>query len=312
MPMFVSYSSLNSFRKCPRFYWWKHIRRLEKRSFVLPFIVGRIMHHGIQTLFNDPANAEKVVKKAYKDEAQKARKEFPQLSIDDEEDLVQQECITAGMLAAFKYKFSKFLAQTKHVATEKSIIYEMNKHVTVVAKLDNVIENQGKRYVYELKNLKSLDAQRIRNIRTDPQTGLYFEIHNRTEKKKENWLDGIIYKIIRKPQIRQRKNESKGQFLERLREWYMDSSDVKMHLERLNKPFIAGDAVLNTVDKVTQQMLNCKTKEHYYQDFSMCIREWGRCSMYELCHEGETPANLKLYSIRPKFKVEKDADEEDV
>ena len=75
-PLFVSYSSMNAFRKCPRFYYWKHIRRLEKRTFKLPFIVGRIMHHGIQTLLSAPEKATKAIQKKYKEEAQVARKEF--------------------------------------------------------------------------------------------------------------------------------------------------------------------------------------------------------------------------------------------
>ena len=314
MPLFVSYSSMNSFRKCPRYYWWKHIRRLEKPEFKIPFIVGRIMHHGIQTLFSKPEIAEKETLKAFKAEVVKARKEFPLIDMRQEEELVQQECITTGMVKAFKYRFSKFLSQTKHIATEKSLVYPLNKQVTIVGKIDNILQNQGKRYVYELKNLKSLDRARVEGIKTDPQTGLYVEVHNRITKKKTDWVSGIIYKIIRKPQIRQKKNESKGQFLKRLQDWYMESDgDIKMHLERLNKPFIDGASVLNTVDKVTQQMLQCKTKEDYYQDFSACIRDWGRCSMYELCHEGETPANLKLYRPRPKFQVEPDnAVEEDV
>jgi len=310
MPLFVSYSSINDFRSCPRFYYWKRRRRLERKEFRVPFIVGRIMHHGIQTLFSKPEKAESEIRKRFKEEAQKARKEFPEITIYQEEDLAQQDAITTGMLKAFKYKYAKFLSATKHVKTEAVIHYELNKDVTIVGAIDNIIENQSRRYVYELKNLKSLDRERVEAIKTDPQTGLYFECYNRTCKKDEK-LDGIIYKIIRKPQIRQKKNESKAEFMARLQNWYLEDGDIKMHFERMNKPFISGAAVLNTIDKVTQQILSCKKEDDYYQDFGKCIREWGKCPMYTLCHDGATKENLKLYTIRPEFQLTK-AKEDDV
>jgi len=305
--LFVSYSSMSGFRKCPRYYYWKYVRRLEKRTFNLAFIVGRVMHHGIQTLFSDPERADKEIRKKLKEESQAARKEFPQISTWDEENLSAQEYITTGMLDAFKIYFRKFLGATKHIATEKALLYPLNKRVTIVGKIDNIIENQHKKWIYELKNLKSLDMDRIKAIKTDPQSALYLEVHNRQEKPR-NRLDGIIYKIIRKPQIRQKKKESRREFLVRLSEWYTDQTDgLKFHLERIKGSFVKGEAVINTVEKVSQQMIDAGgEKDEYFQDFSQCVRDWGLCQMYTLCHEGETKENLKLYTIRKKYKVQDD------
>jgi len=310
--LFVSYSSMNSFRKCPRFYYWKHIRRLEKRIFKLPFIVGRIMHHGIQTLLLKPDKALTMIKQKYKEESQTARKEFL-LSPVQEEDLAAQEFSVVGMLDAFRLQYSQFLKATKHVATERVLEYELNKNVVVVGKIDNILENRNVDWVWELKNLKSLDMERVNSIKTDPQSGLYFEVYNRLAKKKK-WekLHGILYQIIRKPSIRQKKNESRREFLVRLQEWYSSGEGgMKFHLERTKGSFISGEAVINTVDKVSQQMLACKDKDDYYQDFSRCISDWDRCAYYGLCH-GNEKEELKLLTIRKKYHVsdEKEISEE--
>lgn len=304
--LFVSHSSLSGFRKCPRYYYWKYIRRLEKSTFKLPFIVGRIMHHGIQVLFEKPDKAIDEIKKKFKEEAKDARKKFPQMSTWDEEGLAAQEYLTTGMLAAFRVYFKKFLGATKHIATEKTLKYVLNKRVTIVGKIDNIIENQRKKWIYELKNLKSLDMDRVRAIKTDPQSALYLEVHNRQEPKKDR-LDGIIYKIIRKPSIRIKKKESRREFNTRLGSWYQDQSDgLKFHLERIKGSFIDGDAVINTVDKVSQQILDAgREKEEYFQDFSYCIHDWGTCQFYDLCH-GDEKKNLVLYQIRKKYKVQDD------
>lgn len=305
-PLYVSYSSIGNFRKCPRYYYWKYIRRLEKSTFTLPFIVGRIMHHGIQTLFSKPENAEKEIRKKFKEEAQDAREKFPQMSTWDEEGLAAQEYLTTGMLAAFRIYFSKFLGATKHIATEKTLKYAFSKKVTVVGKIDNIVANRGLKWIYELKNLKSLDMDRIRAIKTDPQSALYLEVYNRQEPKKKR-LDGIIYKIIRKPSIRMKKKESRREFNIRLGAWYQDQSDgLKFHLERIKGSFINGDAVVNTVEKVAEQILDCdREKENYFQDFSYCIHDWGFCQFYDLCH-GDEKKNVVLYQIRKAYKVQDD------
>lgn len=309
--LFVSYSSMSGFRKCPRYYYWKHIRRLEKVVMKIPFITGRIMHNGIQTLFSKPDKAEAILKKSFKDEAQKARKQFPQMEIRDEEKLAEQAFTTVGMLRAFRVHYSKFLRATRHIRTEKELHYELNKRVTVVGKIDNILENQDANYIYELKNLKSLDMHRVEGIKTDPQSSLYHTVNNLIETKKENKVDGIIYQIIRKPSIRQKKSESKGEFLRRLEGWYQSGEGgLKFHLERLKKPFIDGAHVLNTLKKVTENILSCKTKEDFFQDFNYCIHEWGKCQYYGLCH-GDEKKEIKLLTIRPAYKVAEKEEVED-
>lgn len=310
--LWVSYSSMSAFRKCPRFYYWKHIRRLERHVLKIPYVVGRIMHHGIQTLLESPKIAIEETRKKFKEEAKETRKKYPEISIDDEQELAQQEFVTVGMIRAYISHYSQFLKKTEHIATEKTIQYQLNKKVMIVGKIDNIIRNQNANYIYELKNLKSLDMERIQGIKTDGQSSLYFELNNLMETKKEHKVDGIIYNIIRKPQIRQKKKESKGEFLRRLEDWYQSGEGgLKFHLERLKQPFIDGKAVLNTVKCVTDLMLQFgMEKEKYYQDFNYCIHEWGKCQFYGLCH-GNEKQEMKLLQIRPKFKVQEEGGSED-
>ena len=306
-PLFISFSSFGLFRKCPRAYYWKYIRRLEKRKFKLPFIVGRIMHHGIQVLLSNPKKAEKQIELKYKQEAQDARKQFL-LSSFEEEDLAAQQFATTGMLQAFRMRYAKFLEQTTHIATEKVLQYELSKKVTIVGKIDNILLNQSRRWIWELKNLKSLDMDRIQTIKTDPQTGLYYEVYNRTAKKADQ-LDGIMYQIIRKPSIRQKQKESRREFLVRLQEWYSSGDGgMKFHLERTKGSFISGAAVINAISKVSDQMLACKDEEDYFQDFSKCVGEWDVCTYYGVCHGNDKKKELGLLQIRKPYKVKDDED----
>ena len=135
-------------------------------------------------------------------------------------------------------------------------------------------------------------------------------MHNRTCKKSEV-LDGILYQIVKKPSIRQKQSESKREFLVRLQEWYSSSEGgIKFHLERIKGSFIDGKDVLNTVDKVSQQMMNCKSMDDYFQDFSKCVSDWDLCPYYGMCHGKDKKKEEQLLTPRKPYKVQ-DADVEE-
>ena len=299
----VSYSSLEDFKNCPRYYFYKRIKKLERPTFNIHFLIGRVVHEGVYWIFRKPDKAMKRMLRMYKAEVEQARKQYKEMSVDDEQNLVFWKEGVKGMLAAFRSRYLVPHRKFKFVANEVPIRYPLSKKVTIVGKLDNIVANP-KRKVHELKTAKGIDEQRISSVQTDPQTGLYFWIFNKICKPAEK-LYGIIYDIIKKPSIRQRQNESKSEFMERLGNWYESlEGGIKFHREAMDKPLIQGEEVLNTVIKRTDLMLRCKEKADYWQEFSYCIHDWGKCEFFELCHEGgETKANLKLYQIRPSYKV---------
>ncbi len=301
--LYISHSSMKDFRDCPRFYFYKRIRKLERPEFNIHFLVGRVVHVGVYWLFRRPEKAIKRMLDTYKDEVEQARKDYPELTVDDEQNLVYWKVGVLGMLRAFKSRYSVQLRKTKFIANEVSLVYPVSRKVTIVGKLDNIIaEPQYK--CHELKTAKGIDEQRINSVKTDPQTSLYFEICNRLNAAGKK-LKGIVYDIIKKPSIRQKQTESKTEYIERLGSWYESlEGGIKFHRERMDKPLIDGEAVLNTVVKVADQMMECKTKDDYYQDFNFCVHDWSNCSYYDLCHRGgETKANLKLYVPRKPYKV---------
>jgi hypothetical protein len=122
-----------------------------------------------------------------------------------------------------------------------------------------------------------------------------------------------MYDVIRKPSIRQKKKgktaESKEMFLQRLQEWYKKPDDMSVfHIERFKTPGIKEEDVINTVVKVSDEMLRCKDKDDYYQDFDKCHSYYGDvCPMYALCHEGgESKENLLSYTVRKSYHVSKE------
>lgn len=309
MGLHMSVSSVQDFMVCRRLYFYKRIKKYNRIIYNLPFIVGRVVHIGLAALMNKQPNALEIMAAEFKKEQKEAVLAFG-LTLEDQEELKMQEFITKGMLLAYRSKYTMMLKDMTVLGSEVEGAIDLGDDVTFVLKLDNIVRIRAKKILHELKTTKSITPYYVKRIQTDIQTAIYYHFHNII------WPDEpiqeVMYDVIRKPSIRQKKSkktmESKEQFLERLQEWYKKPDDMSVfHIERFKTPGITEEAIINTVLHVAQDMLRSKTKEDYYQDFDKCHSYYGDvCPYYMLCHEGgETPSNLLLYSIRPSYHVSK-------
>jgi hypothetical protein len=274
--------------------------------------VGRVVHEGLAALLSksvDPKtkkpNAMEVMVNAYKEERKKAIQEFG-LTPDKIEVLNMQEFVTKGMLLAYQKKYSKMIADMRHLGAEVEGALDLGNDVTFVLKLDNIVKVRNKKILHELKTTKEITPDYVKRIQTDLQIATYYHFHNIIWP--EEPIEEVMYDVVRKPSIRIKKTESKPQFLERLQSWYQKPEDMSVfHIERFKKPGIDEESVTNTIVKVSEEMLRCKEKEDYYQDFDKCHSYYGDvCPYYTLCHEGgERKENLVLYQIRKSYHVSK-------
>ncbi len=299
----ISVNSLLDFMTCRRLYYYKRLRRYDRIVFDVAFIVGRVMGIGISALFSKKGDAEKIMLDCYNKEKSFYKKEFV-LSEEQLEDLKEVEYTCIGMLKAYRDRYSKLISDSVLLGSEVEGKLEIDDNVTVVIKLDNLLKIRKKKVLHELKTSKYITQDYVRSIRTDMQHTIYYYIYNMIYE--DSPIESILYDIVRKPSIRQRKDENRQQFLKRLQEWYGTTQDMSVfHLERFDEPLIKKEDMLNTILKVADEMLKSKTKEDYYQDFTKCHSYYGkRCPYYELCHEGgETKENLVLYQPRVTYRV---------
>lgn len=305
MPLHVSVTSIKDFMTCPRLYYYKRIKKYEKIEYSIPFLVGKVIHLGLSLVFQKNKNAIKLMLECYRSERKKINDYFT-LTTNEEEDLNEQEYIVQGMLKAYQRRYEKMIRGVTLIGSEVEGVAEFNDNVNVVIKLDNLIRIDKKKVLHELKTSKYITPDYVRSIRTDFQHSLYYHIYNALYP--ETPINEVMYDIIRKPSIRQKKEETYPAFLIRLEEWYQRPDDMAVfHVERFSEPLLTQEDVFNTVEKVSNIMLQCKNEEEYYQDFEKCYGYYGsKCPYYELCHSGgESKENLVLYQIRKPYHVKK-------
>jgi hypothetical protein len=269
-----------------------------------------VVHEGLSGVLAKRSDAIERMTAYYRKERAIAVKEFT-LSPEQLEELDMQEFTTKGMLLAYRTKYKKMIEDIRLLGSEVEGAIDLGNDVTFVVKLDNVAIIRKKKILHELKTTKQITPDYVKRIQTDLQTAVYFHFHNIIWPNEP--IEEVMYDVIRKPSIRRKTKskppESKEAFLQRLQEWYAKPDDMSVfHIERFKTPGITEDAVVNTVVKVSEEMLRCKQKEDYYQDFDKCHSYYGDvCPYYTLCHEGgETKENLVLYGIRKSYHVSKE------
>ena len=312
MSLHMSVSSTQDFLTCRRLYYYKRIKKYEKTAYNLPFIVGRVVHEGLAAVLAKKPNAIELMTVVYKKERAAAIKEHV-LSPEQIEELDMQEFTTKGMLLAYRTKYSQMIKDMKLLGSEVEGAIDLGNDVTFVIKLDNIVKVRNKKILHELKTTKMITPDYVKRIQTDLQTAVYFHFHNIIFENEK--IEEVMYDVVRKPSIHRKKAsknkpaESKEAFLERLQDWYKKPDDMSVfHIERFKTPGITEEAVINTIVKVSEEMLRSKTKDDYYQDFDKCHSYYGDvCPYYAICHEGgETKENLVLYQIRKSYHVSKE------
>lgn len=97
------------------------------------------------------------------------------------------------------------------------------------------------------------------------------------------WLTGartVFYTIIRKPNIRRKKDESDDAFFKRMVEWYDEETDSKIRLLKLTRAegeIAEGMADLYRTAEAIEQASGC-----YYKNTCYCDH-WGGCEYAPIC-----------------------------
>lgn len=279
--IWLSFSMISDFQRCPRIHYWKRTRKLEKAIVSIPFLTGRIAHAGIHQIYKNPKKVWDVVSSVFK----KEKKEIMSLLVaEDEAKVDEQELIVKGMTKGYYNHYKKFIKSTKLIHNEVGFKYTGIEGVVVVGQVDNIFERTKKWFVHELKTSKELTPSSVQAIKTRLQPVMYVYMPNMMKIGKK--ISGIIFDIIKKPGIRQKQKETYQEYVQRLIEWYDGNSGNNVfHMEVIHiKDFLlTQEMVMNTVTGIAGQMkIADGEKEAYIQDFQSC-HDGFLCDYYNLC-----------------------------
>lgn len=162
-------------------------------------------------------------------------------------------------------------------------------------KRDGVFKNKGKVWLFETKNKSRIDERNLVDILPMDFQNLFY-LHTLKEEIKEHPA-GVLYNIIRRIGLEQRKNETSSQFalrckkdIEKRPDWYFIRMEIAVSPKELSQFGIELHGLI-------EDFLNWwEGSGNHYRNTSQCETKYGRCSYLGLC-SGE---NFNLYIKRKK------------
>ena len=304
----LSYTKWKSINDCQGIYFWKYVKGYETISFNIAFVIGDAYETGVTSLFNSNNSSEKSIKNAVNrfDERIKEDRKKLTLSIEDEQDIVNNRIVVQGMVRGYSEFHERDLKQFKLFSTQDEKIINIFEDVILTIKQDNILKYKKDHLNHEIKTVKSIDPKYVENKKFDVQTAMYFHAYNslfdvpKSKRPAGQKLSEVLYDAVQKPSIRKTQKEDMKGFLKRLGDYYAGpEANQKFYMDRL-VPKISWSTIKDSLAESVDTIKRISQTMKFSPSFSKC----AFCDYSKLCHEGgETKENLVMF--RNRFKNRK-------
>ena len=216
---------------------------------------------------------------------------FP--STQEEQDQLELDRITCeAMLTGYFAQFESFAAYEAEIEFAVPIVnprtQALSKRFVLAGKVDGLAKIDNEWWVCEYKTASRLDRAYIDRLALDTQITTYIYGLQRTRGIR---IAGVLYRILKKPTIKQRQKESAAQFRDRLVEDYKERADFYYDEQRLYR----SQADLCTFEAelwaFTQRLLAERREGLHIRNTSQCTA-YGGCPYIPLCLGDREAMNL--------------------
>lgn len=111
----------------------------------------------------------------------------------------------------------------------------------------------------------------------------------------------VWYRYVRKPSIRQKKDETLDHFCERVVEDYIERPDFYWHEERLTFPRNQIEGFRENLWEIGKALLWTRRKGLWYKNSSRCA-EWGGCPYLPMCRGEDTTGLYRQVEVNPELQ----------
>ena len=286
----LTHSSLTDFKNCRRKFYYRNSLMLAPRLRKTSLSLGSAVHRGIET-------------RSIEEALQTLDGVFP--SSQEESDSIETMKVTCqAMLEGYFTQYEAFENARAEIQFSLPIINPLTRHKSISfllqGKADGLAKIDGKNWLVEYKTAGMIDKNYIDKLNLDSQIITYIYALQRFLNLK---IEGVIYRILRKPTIRQKKTETAIQYQDRLIQDYKDRPEFYFHEEILYRNQDDLVEFEKELWAFTQDMLYCQRNDGFYKNTGRCS-DYGLCSYSSLCLK--QPDAMELFEHRePHEELEK-------
>lgn len=320
-----TYSMWSTFRMCRRHAYWRYIRAIIPRAAVAePLYFGKLIHACLEVWHKQVATtllspeerlntAYQTIDQAIPNHPFGSREHFNwHLARAIMRGYAAQYPIEAWRVLAIEHEFTAPITNPSTGASSRSF-YMGGKIDGLVAQVVSGLGDSEHNFILEHKTASTIDANYLDRLWTDFQSALYALEIERTLNIK---VTGVVYNIITKAKLQQAQGETEAEYHEklaaacaknksgksslkrqlaetdvefaaRLDAWYAEPQ--RFHREQL----ILGREQMRLIEEevweLTQQFLDCRRRDVWYQNPQACFVPGRPCPYYPICSSNDNP-----------------------
>jgi len=290
-------STIGQFKNCRRAYYYRNTLQLVPRIEKEPKGIGSAVHKGLEI-----GNVE---------EALTVFDDIFPFDQDEANKIEVNKAIVQAMLEGYFERFGICFPEAEERKPE--LIFEIpiinpitrakSRSFVLGGKPDDLVKINGQWWLVEYKTAGTVDKSYIDKLMLDTQITTYIYAIQKFCNIK---ITGVIYRILRKPSIRQTKKETVNQFINRLIQDYKNRPEFYFYEEKLYRS--QEDLAEFEADLwwLTQDMLKCQREGLWYKNTSRC-KDWGKCEYIPLCAKYPDAKDLfKQKEVNSELKEEEE------
>ena len=235
-----TYSEVRCWKECRRKYEFAYVEKIVPVSTPKPMKWGSAVHAGLEAYFKGEDSMQ-AIKDCYKDEY-----DFVEMN----------KALACLSVFAFPYK-----------VWDTETIFQTD---ISQGKIDGKCEYMGETFLLEHKTTSKNLEQFQFELNFDEQSSSYLYANPDCK--------GVVYNIIQKCQLRQKKTETEEEFVERVAEWYEEGERFHIHVVRRTVAQI--EEWREQFVEIAREIDRCHC---YYRNPSHCTMGFASCSYSSIC-----------------------------
>jgi PD-(D/E)XK nuclease superfamily len=311
----ISNSLAKEWKTCRRKFFFNYLALLTPKKTSIPFFVGRYYHKGMEAFYKNE-DPDDFIPTIIKDMDKKAN-EAVFLTPEESDKLMIQSAIVEGMLRGYVSHFAKDNKRWKVIAAEKEFSVPITDDIAYVGQIDLIVKFEGDLFIVEHKTAGRLDKNYVDRLALDTQITGYMIGAKHLLKEP---IKGVFYNAAKKPQIRQKKDETKVDFANRIVGDYNERPDFYFFRESLYRDMGAVKEYKAEISELAADI-----KEHiehvrkvgpekgifrFYRTTEACTSR-GPCPYLNICTKGWNRDIAQMYQVRESLNPELASEKEE-
>ena len=305
-PYHFSASELGTWLNCRRQWWWEYVELLAPSQIKEPLVIGSAAHEALELYFKTLQAGKTpdakviiatVVKKLKIMADLEMKRGFQSIKVNE----VYEKAIAfvRGFLNNYISHWSREDSKFKVLDVECVFKIPLIKNLDIVGKIDGVLEaKDGSIWVLEHKTASRVSGSYIDKIDFSQQVIVYMAAVKHLYGK---YPRGIVYDLILKPSIRQDKNATYKEYLDRYVDWFDTKGSEALYREHVVKSHARLDSEITQLIAMGTDIKMCTSDSiHAYPNPQACDM-YGLCPFIRMC-QGVKTAMLDLRKKETKHE----------